>query len=205
MPNIMFFDLETTGLPVAKKGDKFNRYHHPSFLKYYDMARVVSIAWQIYNSETSKLISEGNHVVYPDNFVSHPRALEVHGITDEYAKMYGKNITDIFNIFRKELKTVDTISGFNVKFDYNVLLSECYRYGDQDIISKFHKIPVVCTQKLATRILKNVSYSKYKLFPKLEEVYRYLFNLQNFNTSHDALDDTRRCADIYFKLREYNE
>lgn len=205
MPKIMFFDLETTGLPTQKKGDKFNRYHHPSLIQHYDSSRIVSMAWQIYDVDTINLLSEENHIVYPDNFESQPKALAVHGITNEKAKMYGKNIQDIFDIFKKELKTVSLVSGFNVSFDYHVLLSECYRYGDQDIILKLQKTPIMCTQKLATKTLKNVSYCKYKLFPKLEEVYRYLFNDKDFNTSHDALDDTKRCAEIYFKLRSYPE
>lgn len=206
MSRILFFDLETTGLPCTKKGNKYNRYYHPSELNNYDSSRMVSIAWQIYDIDTHNKLSEQNHIVYPDNFISSSRALEVHGITTEIAKEQGKNAKDIFELFKKDLKeNLNIISGFNVQFDYNVFLSECYRYGEVELINSFNKIPVICTQQIASKKLENEKYCRYKFYPRLEEVYRFIFKDNKFNTSHDALDDTQRCADIYFKLKDYNK
>lgn len=204
MSIILFFDLETTGLPCTKKGNKYNRYYHPSELNNYDSSRMVSIAWQVYDNNTCNKLYEQSHIIYPDNFISSPRALEVHGITTEIAKQQGKNVNDIFELFKKDLRNnVKIISGFNVQFDYNVFLSECYRYGEIELINAFKKIPVICTQQIASEKLKNEKYCRYQFYPRLEEVYRFIFKDKDFNTSHNALDDTQRCADIYFKLKNY--
>ena len=38
----LFFDLETTGLPICKG---YNEYYDPSNLKYYNDSRIIEIAY----------------------------------------------------------------------------------------------------------------------------------------------------------------
>ena len=204
--NIMFFDLETTGLPTRTNRTK-SKYYPPEEIDKFDSSRIVSIGWMVFNEETQNLISKNHLIIYPDNFISNPKALEVHKITDEYAKQNGIPIKNVMNIFNKDLKICNKMIGYNVNFDYNILVSECYRAHHKTLLKQIKKITRVggikCAQKEAKyKIGIHNIIAKRKLYPRLEEVYRQLFNEPNFTTSHDAFDDTLRCAQIYFKLQK---
>lgn len=195
----MFFDIETTGLPEKAKNTK-TKYFPPEEILHYDSSRMVSIAWIVYNQNKQKLFSKQRYIL-PDGFISHPRALEVHGITDEYAKENGLPIQTVMDEFYKDLQGCSMLAGYNVNFDYFITLSECYRYHFKDLINLLisKKVKIECVQRKCINKIINIQ-AKRKFYPRLEEVYRQLFNDQNFNTSHDALDDTLRCAEVYFKL-----
>lgn len=199
------FDLETTGLPKTTKRTK-SKYYPPEEIQYYDSSRIVSVAWMVYDKNGS-VVNSSHIIVKPDGFTSSPGALKVHGITDEYATQFGTSIHDIFDELYQDLKNCNIVVGYNVKFDYNILLSECYRYHCKDIINILKKIKlnnnVICAQRESVKHIEDLpNHVRRRFYPRLEEVYRYLFNKPNFITQHDALDDTLRCAEIYFKLRD---
>ena len=199
MSRIFFFDTETTGLPTRNKYSK-TKFYQPEEIDKFDSSRIVSIAWIIYN-DNDEIIIKKNFIVYPDNFVSHPQALKVHGITNDIAMNKGISIKTIFNEIKKDLQNCHSLNGYNVNFDYNVLLSECYRYHDKELINMIKNKNVMCTQQYA---LKKYNYNipaRRKFYPRLEEVYRHVFNNSDFNTSHDAFDDTLRCSQIFITLK----
>jgi DNA polymerase III epsilon subunit-like protein len=195
---MLFFDIETTGLPICNKKDKKNRYYPPEHSQYYDSSRMVSISWIIYN-ENGDIIKKEYHIIKPDGFTSHPKALEVHKITNDIAESQGKPIKEVLGLLSNDCKDETTILGYNVAFDYNITLSEAYRYHDRTLIELFHKMNVICIQKEAIEKIENLK-CRYKFYPKLEEVIRHIFKEANFTTSHNALDDTFQCAKIYFYL-----
>ena len=195
---MLFFDIETTGLPICNKKNKKNRYYPPEQLQYYDSSRMVSISWIIYN-DNGDIIKKEYHIIKPDGFVSHPKALEVHKITNEIAENKGKPINNILELLVKDLEEETIILGYNVAFDYNITLSEAYRYNNLNLIELFHKMKVVCIQKEAINKIIQLE-CRYKYYPKMEEVIRHLFKDSDFLTSHNALDDTFQCAKIYFYL-----
>ncbi len=192
-----FFDLETTGLPSRVRNTRTG-YHPPEEIDKYDSSRIVSVAWMVFN-EDGILLTQNHKIVYPDNFVSSPIALNVHGISKEYAEQVGMSINEIFPMIEEALSICTHMIGYNVKFDYNILLSECYRYHYKPIINLMHNMIIRCAQREVVKSGKNVN-ARRKFYPRLEESYRGLFNDYSFNTSHDALDDTLRCAQVYFKL-----
>jgi len=56
-----------------------------------------------------------------------------------------------------------------------------------------------CIMKKSKEILKTINGMTKRYF-KLEEVYREVFSNKEFSTAHNSLDDTLRCAQVYFKL-----
>lgn len=192
-----FFDLETTGLPKRTKSTR-NGYYPAEEINNFDSSRIVSIGWMVFNEE-GKLLTTNHKIVKPDNFVSSPAALRVHGITNEYANQVGIPIQQILIDVEEDLIKCDYMIAYNAQFDFNILLSECYRYHFKGLINRMKNVKLKCAQKEVVRSGLNVN-AKRKFYPRLEESYRGLFNDMSFNTSHDALDDTLRCAQVYFKV-----
>ena len=201
---ICAFDFETTGL-CKKSKSHIGGYFPPDQIKEYDGCRAVSLAWAIYNIK-SKTIACSNYIIKPDGFVSSPGALNVHGITNEYAEKHGVPIKDVLEHFYNDLIKCSILVGHNSNFDYNVLMSECYRNNNRRlstlILDMKKQFRVKCTMRLASRVLQDVEDFKprRKYYPSLEYTYRYLFNVSDFQTKHNALDDTLRCGEIYLQL-----
>lgn len=192
----LFFDLETTGLP-ERRYSSYSSYFPPNEFFHYNGCRIVSIAWIIY--EKGEKVKETYHVILPDGFVSSPKSLEIHKITDEYARENGTPISLVFAEFYEDLQTCQKLLSYNLDFDYNVFMAECWRYKRREIIKVMTEIIPLCIMKKSKEILGTIEGVDKKYF-KLEEVYRFLFKDKDFQTAHNALDDTQRCADVYYKL-----
>jgi DNA polymerase-3 subunit epsilon len=192
----LFFDLETTGLP-ERRYSSYSSYFPPNEFFHYNCCRVVSIAWIIY--ENGVKAKEAYYVIFPDGFISSPKSLEIHKITDEYAKEHGTPISLVFAEFYEDLSECQRILSYNLDFDYNVFMAECWRYKRREIIKTMTEIIPLCIMKKSKEILGTIEGVDKKYF-KLEEVYRFLFKDKSFQTAHNALDDTQRCADVFYKL-----
>lgn len=194
---VFVFDTETTGLPDRNKHST-TKYYPPEELNHYDSSRIVSIAWMIFNKMGEVKYSR-YAVIKPDNFVSSDKALAVHGITHQYAMENGTPMKKILEEIDHTLKICDTIVAYNANFDYHILLSECYRYRCRRTISLIREKTLKCAQRESVKKIPGLVCRR-KRYPKQEEVYRHLFGDLNFTTTHNAFDDTLRCAQIYFKL-----
>ena len=162
----MFFFLILKQRDYLKqtKKDKRNKYYPPEFLYFYESSRIVSISWMIYDEE-GNLLKKEYHIVKPDGFVSHPKALEVHNITNEIAEAEGKPIKDIFSLIKSDLNDQSVILGYNVAFDYHILLSEAYRYHDRELTQSILNKRVVCIQRESINNIENLK-CRYKFYPK---------------------------------------
>lgn len=182
------FDIETTGLP-NRKG--FDLYYSPQEIYNYDSSRVVQLAYLISdeNGEVQKRVSK---VVLPDNFLienSH-----IHGISQECAELEGVKIKPILEELEKDLQKCKRLVAHNILFDFNILLSECYRYGMKSVIDSLEKVEKYCTMSEGKRkmdIRKN---------PKLVELYAYYYPDEKWEQIHDAMDDVEKCFACYKKM-----
>jgi DNA polymerase III epsilon subunit-like protein len=185
----LFVDVETSGLPVTID---FDTYHHPSKIKKYDNSRIIELAYMIYDKDKT-LKKQLSHIIKPTEFDienSH-----IHGITKEDAMEFGVDIIDVFQEMKEDIKDVDTIVSHNLRFDLNIILSECYRYDQKDIIKKLKHCDHICTMMLGRDVMK------IKKRPKLIELYEHLFS-KTFDQKHRALSDTVACKDCYYEMLE---
>ena len=187
MTYTIFVDVETSGLPVTVD---FDTYHHPSKIGYYDNSRIVEIAYMIYDKDKT-LIKQLSYIIKPTEFDI--KNSHIHGITQEDAMEFGIDILDVFQEMKEDIKDVDTIISHNLRFDLNLILSECYRYNQKDIINKLKYCNHVCTMMLGRDVMK------IKKRPKLIELYQHLFS-ETFDQKHRALSDTVACKDCYYKM-----
>ena len=191
MSKILFFDTETTGLPVTKG---WGQYFEPMFTSYYDDSRMIELAYVIYDAN-KQIIKSISYIIRPNGFVINNS--EFHGITTDDAKEFGVDIQDVLQEFKSDLADTDMIVGHNINFDLHIIMSECYRTNNNDFVDlaiKLKTINKTCTMEIGKEYMK-----EHKKFPKLVELYRYLFN-KPIEQKHRALSDTRICADCYYKM-----
>jgi DNA polymerase III epsilon subunit-like protein len=185
--NVMILDVETSGLPIVKR---FNVYHNPKNLQYYESSRLVELGYSMYTLDKEKL-RDITTLIIPDNFTITNHA--IHGITHENAKTNGVLISKAFSKLEKDMDKIGTIVGHNIMFDITIIISECYRYGFSTLIDKILTKQLICTMKLGKQYLK--------LFrnPSLLVLHRTLFKKYVVQT-HRALDDVNLCAECYFYM-----
>lgn len=184
----LFVDTETTGLPITKNF----KYHNPKNTKYYDNARIVEIAYIIYDDNDLK-VKEVTTLIKPSGFIIENS--NIHGITTEDAMNNGLDISDVLEELYDDLfqYSVNCIIAHNINFDINVILSECYRANKDYLYCSIVKINKECTMHLGKIYLKSTKN------PKLNILYEYLFNKEVVQ-EHRALSDTKICAECYFKM-----
>lgn len=199
MPKMVFymiFDVETTGFLKTKP-------------------YIVSIAYNVYELETAKelepkLVLENYDIVKPhdDSYEFPKESVAIHGITTEYAKKNGITIQEVIlklhNVF--DTYPIDTIIAHNISFDVGVLSIQLNRYDTHPnkLKDKIYNIKSFCTMRESTDMVNiqresALTGKKYTKFPKLIELYQYLFPNENFK-QHDAKCDVDACARCYFQM-----
>ena len=184
------FDIETTGLPERKD---FSTYYDPSLITYYNNSRLVQIAYIVLDSE-NKEIKRYSSIILPRDFEI--KNDHIHHIPHEKALKEGREIKDVLNIFFEDLKKCKMLIAHNIKFDYNVLMSELYRFKLNDIIKECKNKILYCTM-----VDSKLKYN-FNRYPKLVELFPYLYNGEIWNQIHDALDDADICMKCYIKMNE---
>ena len=194
MPQL-FFDVETTGLPP--------RSAKPSDFKKFDGCRVVSIAWVLRDKDT--VYSQRYAVAdpgIPDETIG---AESIHGISRDIVDKYGSPIENVIHEFMDDVRKSEIIVAHNMDFDQKIVSAELFRMGcpvDARDLIDFNSL---CTMKTTTNLVKAKSkYGSYK-WPRLEELYTFLFG-SSFENAHHAMCDVDALVKCYYVLQEkYNK
>tara|TARA_B110000037_G_C17085172_1_gene491692 strand:- start:1233 stop:1823 length:591 start_codon:yes stop_codon:yes gene_type:complete len=190
--NILFIDLETSGLP-ERLG--FDKYYSPTKTSKYNKCRIIEIAYIIHSVVDNCVIKEYSKLIIPDKFIINNSRF--HGITNEMCEKDGITMNEMLDIFTDDIKkyNVGNIVSHNIKFDFNILLSEMYRYNYNELYNKCSSYNIECTMKKGKYLMNTYKY------PKLTELYYYLFN-KNYSQTHRALDDVKICYKCFIKISE---
>lgn len=193
----LFVDTETSGLPDFKLP-----VDHPS------QPHLVSIAaWQgSWDDSTQSIIHSAslNAVIRPDGWTSHPRALAVHGITDEYARAFGEPLDEVLaRLFTLVAATDDGSNGgqliaHNHSFDHRMILRACAESHTDS--SSLGLLRPFCTMRALTDRMKlRSSYGNGYKWPRLDEAYEYVFGcaVPGRENGHEAMIDLLGCKNIF--------
>ena len=190
--SILFIDTETTGLPL--RNNLTRELSDPKDFQKYDNARLIEVAYKISSpSDRSFLLTSSTLV---KNETLNIENTSIHGISTEIALEQGRNISELLDEILDDLNTYDVqkIVAHNIEFDLNIILAECYRYNKQELIQKLFNINAkYCTMKEAQKLFN------FKKFPKLSELYEYLFQ-KTFKNQHTALSDCSACIECYNEM-----
>ena len=194
--HVLVIDTETTGLPGCRGviADATN------FVKW-NNARLVQIAWELYNPDRV-CIDAQCHIIKPDGYVIPDVVTKIHGISTGQALNEGIPIKEAFDKLRGVLMYNPIIVAHNMDFDFNIILSELYRYFNMnyempennvtDIIKTWIQADKECTMLM--------SCNPGERWKKLVVVYENLFGIIPDITLHRADNDVKLCSQIYFKL-----
>ena len=190
MPEL-FFDVETTGLPPRKA--------NPETYEQYNSCRVISIAWVLRDKKT--VYSQRYAVTDPGIPDEKIGAEFVHGISREIVDAYGEDISVVLTNFVKDMTRSDKIVAHNLEFDKSVLSAELFRIGLVDEARRLMNFKNLCTMKSTTNLVKIPNaYGSFK-WPKLEELYKFLFG-HVFENAHHAMCDVDALVACYYRLVE---
>ena len=193
--SVFIFDTETTGLPNFQPN---RNYYSPKEFHQYDKSRIIEIGYRILSLENNELLAQYQSYVHYENI--NIENSHIHGVTNEMA-LAGVEIRDILKEIEKDFKTynVKRIVAHNIDFDMNILLSECYRYSqensNENLINTLLTCDTYCTMK------RGKIFMDYYKNPKLIELYNFVHrnNAPPFK-EHSALSDCIACEKCYLAM-----
>jgi DNA polymerase-3 subunit epsilon len=193
MTKLLFFDTETTGIPVGA-------ISNPS--EYDKYPRLVQLAFLLIN-QSQFILNACNFIIKPLDFIIPNKSTLIHGITTDFALKKGHSINFVLAEFISAAIQADYIIAHNFDFDYNVIGAEAARAGFQrQYNAAFQYKENICTMRSTADLLKiprgiNGNYRN----PKLSDLYFHLFG-NGFKHGRNAFTDVQACAKCFFKLKE---
>ncbi len=185
--SFLCFTLATSGLPDSLS---FNKYYPPNERNHYDNARIIEIGYIIHSSIGLKQKEIGSLVMIKDFEITNT---QYHGITTEMVKEYGRPIEDLMLALNRDLDDIDIIVCHNASFHYNILLSECYRINNIELIEKLNSKKLVCIME------KGKEYTNEVKYPKLAELYEYIHGDKLLKESRGVLTTALATAEYISK------
>jgi DNA polymerase III epsilon subunit-like protein len=185
----LFFDTETTGLPINWKAPVSDVDNWP---------RVTQLAWQVYD-EDGKLIRERCNLIKPDGWEIPKEAFFIdNNMSTERCEREGVRMLDILEDFVEQVGNADYLIAHNMAFDDKVIGAEMIRAN----LAFGSEPKKVCTMQESIDFCKipPFKWGNYK-WPKLIELHEKLFN-EGFDGAHDALADVKACARSFFELKK---
>lgn len=190
MPKL-FFDTETTGL-IDRKAD-------PTAPTQPNLTQIAAILYD----DAWREISSLNHIIYPSGWTIPEGASNVHGITTEYAEIFGVRLHSVVSTFGDMVDVADTVVAHNADFDVTVMRRAAFMVSDPD---PFDGKVVYCTMKAATKVARILHatprHDQDFKYPKLEECVKKFFG-ETLEGAHDALVDIRATVRVYHYLCDH--
>ena len=199
---ILTFDTETTGLP--KIGFKTPKIEDSSNYPY-----IVQFSYIVFDTETNTIVKIYDNIIkIPPDVVISDRSIELHHITRDIIEDKGINIEQALLEFLTDFNEVDLVVGHNIQFDNNMVIMELHRNSnifENEIVAEYQfSNKFYCTMKntidlCAIKTFYKNSTKTYNKFPKLIELYEFLFN-QTPTKLHNSLNDVVICLRCFCKI-----
>lgn len=196
----LFFDTETTGLPLFKEPSE-----HPG------QPHIVQLAAALVDMDTREEIASMDVIVRPDGWVIPDEVAAVHGITTEHAAAVGVPESLALSMFL-ELWAGRPRIAHNEQFDARIIRIAQHRAGEleQDLV-RWKDGATECTARLATPIVKCPPTAKmlaagrthYKTANLAEAVL--FFTGKPLENAHSAMADVRGCMAVYFGIQDMRD
>lgn len=186
----LFFDTETSGF-LNKKLSADNA----------KQAWIMQIAFIL--SDKDKIYTECNILINAESRSCHPAAQAVHGISVEDCDKGGLPESYVVDMIDYNFCSANLLVAHNIFFDLEFIKHLMIRNKDdhEEVIEEIESKKLFCTMKSSTDLCKLPGrYGKYK-WPKLTELYKFLFD-EEMENAHDALADVRATRKCYYRLKE---
>ena len=181
MTPILFFDTETTGLPLWKEPSD-----HP------DQPHMVQLSALLVDADTRELIQLMDVIIKPDGWVIPEETIAIHGITNERALAEGIPEAEALDMFLAMYANAKFRVAHNTTFDNRIIRIAMKRYRPDAVSDEQWKDAALyhCTMTAHTK-------KHGGKWPKLTELYLHYFG-REMEGAHTALADAKGCMEVYF-------
>jgi len=182
----LFFDTETTGLPLNWKAPVSDLKNWP---------RLVQLAY-LYFDEKGTKIAGGDFIIQPEGYVIPADVAKIHGITQDKALKEGHPLLTVLQHFNSFVEQTTFLVAHNMSFDEKIVGAEFLRMGMTNSLESKKKI---CTMQKSTDYCALSGQYGYK-WPKLSELHYVLFKT-DFAEAHNAAVDITMTAKCFWELK----
>lgn len=195
----LFYDFETTGLPLFSEPSEDPRQPH-----------IVQLGAQLVNMDTRKVVASLDIIVRPDGWTIPDEATQVHGITTEMAMDLGVPEGAAAEMLLELWKpTAPRIRiGHNESFDARIMRIALMRHVDEHTADIWKGGTAECTQRLASPICKIGPTQKmlavgrkHNKQANLREAFEFFTGRPMVN-AHSAMADVDGCKTVYFAIQD---
>lgn len=192
----LFYDTETTGLPLFSEPSEDPRQPH-----------IVQLAAVLANLETGEELSSMDVLVKPEGWTIPEEVVAIHGITTEKALDAGIREVDAITMLLDLHERARLRIGHNEPFDARIVRIALLRHFTEPTdADRWKDAPAACTQRLSTPILKLPPTEKMRAkgmrgnkSANLREAYLH-FTGQPLDGAHSAMADARGCMAVYLAI-----
>lgn len=196
----LFYDSETTGLPLFNEPSEDPRQPH-----------IVQLGAALVNLETFDQVAALDLIVRPDGWTVPDDVAAIHGITTERALATGVPARVVFDLLLELWERADVRIGHNESFDARLVRIALMRHRDNDpeaeINARWKAGRAECTQALSTPILKLPPTAKmiaagrrHHKSANLGEAYQF-FTGKPLEGAHSAMVDVQACIEVYRAIK----
>ena len=182
----LFYDTETTGLPLFKEPSE-----HP------DQPHIVQLAACLVDRDDQRIISSMDVIVKPDGWTIPQEVTAIHGITTEQAMDVGVSEPVALEMLL-QLWSGRVRIGHNQSFDARIIRIAQKRHSfSLESQEDWKSGQSECTCYMARPFTK---LEKNKL-PKLGEAYQHFMG-KPMDNAHRAMADVNGCMAVYFAIQD---
>lgn len=198
MRTALFYDTETTGLPLFKEPSEDPR-----------QPRIFQLAADLVDLDTRRTVASMSQLIKPAGWVIPPDVEALTGVSTERAAMFGLDATVVLDMFFSMwAMATDGRIAHNEAFDARLVRIASMRHRDAAFADHWKAGAAFCTCTASTAIVNLPPSEKMKAAgrnnpkqPKLSEAYEF-FTGQPLQNAHDAGADVAACRVIYFALQD---
>lgn len=192
----LFYDTETTGLPLFHEPSEDPRQPH-----------IVQLGAILVDLDTRKTLASIDLTIKPNDWLIPDDVAKIHGITTAHALDVGVPELIALEAFTALWLRSDVRIGHNESFDARIIRIALHRFDPGMEADKWKAGRSECTQQLATPILKlpptakmrAAGFNKHKS-ANLREAYQHFMGLELAN-AHSASADAHACMHVYFAIK----
>lgn len=196
----LFYDTETTGLPLFSEPSEDPRQPH-----------IVQLGALLVDLDTRKTLASLDLTVCPQGCWEIPdEVAKIHGITTAHAESCGVPELDVIQLLGKLWQRADIRIGHNESFDARIVRIALKRHHHEFIVvdpDLWKAGKAECTQRLATPILKLPPTDKMRAVGRnhfksanLREAYKHFYGSELIG-AHSAMADAQACQYVYFAIK----
>ena len=193
----LFFDTETSGLPLFSEPSEDPRQPH-----------IVQLGACLVDLDTRQTLASLDVIVKPEGWTIPAEVAAIHGITTEKALAAGIPESLAVELLLELHKQADFRVAHNESFDSRILRIACKRFFDDATADEWKGGRAECTQLLSTPILKLPPTAKmiaakrtHHKSANLGEAFKH-FTGQELVGAHSAMVDVQACIKVWFAIQD---